>query len=138
MNGRNFSYTFFERDEYLAKKDALGFTCEEFSTDGKYILVDKGTAEKCEDCNHDIVLPDWIPDTYPSIKYHYEDIIDENGEADEYGDKPILRSERVAVTTIKPLIDDAPHFNAEQACYIAQIKASAKGASDGYSFQEAI
>ena len=87
----NNSYTLFERDEYLAKKDALGFTSKHFSDCGKYIMADRGTSEKCEDCNHEIVLPDWIPETYPSIRYFQIDVPDENGEVDEYGDKPIFQ-----------------------------------------------
>lgn len=98
----NISYTFYERDEYLAKKDALGFTCDNFTTDGKYIMVDRGQVEHCEDCNHDIVFPDWFPLVMP------------DGTS----------------------LQDSPHFTEEQAQHICDIKASEKGASDGYWFHK--
>lgn len=118
-------YTWFERAEYLAKKDELGFTADNFSTDGKYILAHRGLDTPCLEANQNAVLPDYIPETYSvEVKTGVD-----TGEVDGNGEAIF---ETVITIEQRPLKDMSPDFSDEQAMFITRIVASSRGANDGY------
>jgi len=122
----DYIYTLYKIEEYESIKDAYGFTCVA-PINAKYIMVDRGLTAEHEDCVCDTVLPNWIPLTYPVEVITPVD----TGEVNVFGN-PIYGQE-VAIEQ-KPLTDNAPHFNEEQALFISRIMASTSECLDGYCY----
>jgi len=56
----NFSYTVFGVAQFGIRA-GLGFTGGNFSTDGLYVVGDRGETGHCEECDDALVKPSYIP-----------------------------------------------------------------------------
>lgn len=100
------------------------FTGSNFSSDGQYVIGDRGEVERCGDCDETLPVPVGVPETYPVTYIDIEDTgrINAEGELIYW---PVNRVEQ------EPLTDNHPHYTHEQAKYLVGLEAWAAHNDDG-------
>lgn len=110
------------------QRKGAGFKGGNFSIDGKFVLGRLfGKLSGCDDCDHDLAVPDFLDETYPVTTYVSEDT-GKKTMGMRYVDGAPVEVEvavmkRVTVIIQKPLTNNHPHYNRSQAKYIISLLA---------------
>lgn len=86
--------------EALAQRELAGFKGGRPSKDGKYIIGGLGKHDGCDNCDHDLSVPEFLPDMYPqTLNKKIDGVL-------------------TPVTTQIPLTNNHPHYDSKQTIFI--------------------
>ena len=120
-----FSYRMFAKSRFTQRSNH--FKGGNFSADGEFVLGDRGRRAKY-DGNGTVPIPSYLPTTYTVTGSRSVD----SGRVNSDGVKIYVLED---FELERPLTNNHPDYNHEQALFITSIRASAEGASDGWLWE---
>lgn len=122
----DFSYEMFDGTGFAARIIA-NYLGGNFSTDGAYVLGDRGLPSVFAGLNT-CPIPAYVPATFPVTTLIGVD----TGFVDANGD-PIYETQESI--SMESLTGNHPHYSQQQALYIASIAATGDGLNDGWLWE---